>query len=103
MGVSHLRVGARFGAIGLSIALFAAALVAAIAPVATAVPSSDATVVAFTVTSGGVSQVWTMNPDGTDPQALPGQPADSNSDPATSPDGTQLAFASAPSGGTSDI
>jgi hypothetical protein len=101
--VSSLGASSRFGAIGLSIAVFSAVLVSALAPAATAVPSSDATVVAFTVTSGGVSQIWTMNPDGTDPAALPGQPSDSNTDPATSPDGTQIAFTSTPSGGTGDI
>jgi Tol biopolymer transport system component len=61
---------------------------------ASAVSSADTSAIAFAVTSGGVSELWSMAPDGTDPAALAGQPTGANSEPATSPDGTQIAFTS---------
>src|SRR5580765_5133577 len=78
-------------------------LALSVASTASAVPSADASAIAFTVTTGGVSSIWTMAPDGTNPGAVPGQPAASNTAPAVSPDGTQVAITSTPSGGTSDI
>jgi Tol biopolymer transport system component len=54
--------------------------------------------VAFAVAGGGGSRLWTMGPDGTDPAELAGQPTGSNTDSATSPDGTKIAFTSDHSG-----
>src|SRR5262245_12407955 len=85
------------------VAVLASYLAWAMAPTASAVPSADASSVAFTVASGGVSSIWTMAPNGTSQVEVPGQPADSNTDPAVSPDGTMIAFTSTPSGGTSDV
>jgi WD40-like Beta Propeller Repeat len=93
----------RFVSLVSVVAVLASYLTLAVAPTASAVPSADASAVAFTVNSGGVSSIWTMAPDGTNPVEVPGQPADSNTAPAISPDGTQVAFTSTPSGGTSDI
>jgi len=67
--------------------------------VANAVPSADGARVAFVKVVGGFSQIYTMNPDGTDVEALPGQSASANNtDPASSPDGTKIAFTSNSSG-----
>jgi Tol biopolymer transport system component len=85
------------------VAVLASYLALAVAPTASAVPSADASAIAFTVVSGGVSSIWTMAPDGTNPVEISGQPVASNTAPAVSPDGTQVAFTSTPSGGTSDI
>jgi TolB protein len=85
------------------VAVLAACLSVATAPGASGVPSADAAAIAYTVTTGGVSSIWTMAPDGTNQVEVPGQPAASNSQPAASPDGTKIAFTSTPSGGTSDI
>ena len=67
--------------------------------VARAVPSADVSALAFTVTNGEFSQIYTAAPDGTDPAPLPGQPSHANNtDPAASPDGTKIAFTSDSSG-----
>lgn len=56
----------------------------------TPVWSPDGTKIAFTSKRGGRYQVWVMNADGSNPQALSTQP--NAYDPAWSPDGARIAY-----------
>jgi CSLREA domain-containing protein len=52
--------------------------------------SPDGHTVVYQSTSGGVSQIWAINGDGTDPRQLTS--TGSNQQPTFSPDGTKIAF-----------
>ena len=97
--VSGFSVRSRAASILVTLAVALGAQAMSSSQLAHAVPSADGARVAFALTTGGFSQIYTMNPDGSDVQAVPGQPAGvNNTDPATSPDGTKIAFTSNQSG-----
>src|SRR5262249_27726910 len=95
------RVGGRARALGTGLLLAAASLSMGIitpAPAAAALPGASG-LIAWQRNDASGSQIWVMNPDGTNKHQLTS--TGSNYMPSWSPDGTQIVFESDRGGGPS--